>query len=90
MLLIPCPYCGPRNSTDMRYLGETHGRPDPNNTSPEEWRTYLYLRDNPAGWMEETWYCRSGCRRHFTVERNTVTNEFRVPLLPGHKIAGVT
>ena len=42
-----------------------------------EWRTYLYLRENPAGWITETWYCRSGCRRYFTIERNTATNEIR-------------
>jgi heterotetrameric sarcosine oxidase delta subunit len=42
-----------------------------------EWRTYLYLRENPAGWVTETWYCRSGCRRYFTIERNTATNEIR-------------
>ena len=88
MLLVPCPTCGPRTSSDFRYLGETHQRPHPNETSPQEWRAYLYLRDNPAGWMKETWYCRSGCRQYFNVKRNTVTNEFRSAPLPGRKSAG--
>ncbi|MYK77384.1 MAG: sarcosine oxidase subunit delta, partial [Acidimicrobiaceae bacterium] len=29
MLLVPCPNCGPRNSADLRYGGESHARPDP-------------------------------------------------------------
>ena len=88
MLLVPCPNCGPRNSTDLRYGGESHARPDPNTASPSEWRAYLYLRDNPAGWLRENWYCASGCRRWFSVERNTATNEFRHPPLPGDKRGG--
>jgi heterotetrameric sarcosine oxidase delta subunit len=35
------------------------------------------MRENPAGWVSETWYCRGGCRRYFTVQRNTMTNEIR-------------
>jgi len=37
----------------------------------------LYMRKNPADWVTETWYCRGGCRRYFTIERNTATNEIR-------------
>lgn len=89
MLLVPCPHCGPRNSADLRYLGETPPRPDPAVTDGTDgteakasWRDYLYLRHNPADWLTEMWYCRSGCRRYFTVERHTVTNEFRQSPLP--------
>ena len=85
MLLVPCPNCGPRNATDFAYQSEAVARPDPNDASRAEWRSYLYLRDNPAGWLRETWYCRSGCRRYFILERNTMTNEFRDPPLPGAK-----
>ena len=88
MLLVPCPHCGPRNSADMRYVGEAHPRPDPNTASATEWRHYLYLRDNPAGWLRETWYCRSGCRRYFVLERDTTTNEFREAPIPGRKMPG--
>ena len=52
-------------------------RPDPSTTSLVEWREYLYMRENPAGWVTETWYCRGGCRRYCTIERNTTTNEIR-------------
>jgi len=81
MLLVPCPHCGPRNSADMRYVGESQIRPDPNNTPMTQWRDYLYMHDNPAGWLVETWYCRSGCRKYFKLERNTDTNEFRRPAI---------
>ena len=86
MLLVPCPHCGPRNMSDLRLLGESVSRPDPNRATREEWGDYLYLRDNPADWQKETWYCRAGCRRYFTLERNTATNEFREPPMPGDKI----
>jgi len=36
--------------------------------------------------LRETWYCRSGCRRYFTLERDTVTNEFTNPPLPVAKL----
>ena len=88
MLLVPCPHCGPRNASDLRYVGEAKARPDPRTASPEEWRSYLYLENNPADWLRENWYCRSGCRRYFSVERHTATNEFRTPPLPGNKVGG--
>lgn len=88
MLLVPCPNCGPRNAADLTYRGESHPRPDPNTATAEEWRTYLYLRDNPSGWLRESWYCSSGCRRHFQLERHTLTGELRTPPLPGRKTGG--
>ncbi|MEM7339490.1 MAG: sarcosine oxidase subunit delta [Actinomycetota bacterium] len=82
MLLVPCPNCGPRNASDLRYVGETPARPDPRSTTSDAWRDYLYIRDNSAGWRTEQWYCRVGCRRFFTVERNTSTNDVRPSPLP--------
>ena len=76
MLLVPCPHCGPRNAADMRYVGEAGPRPDPNTATPAEWREHLYIERNPAGLLRETWYCRSGCRQYFVLERDTATNEF--------------
>jgi sarcosine oxidase subunit delta len=74
MILIPCPWCGPRNASEFRYVGEVIARPDPNETTPEGWRTYLYVRTNPAGKIRENWFHRAGCRRYFTVERDTISN----------------
>ena len=82
MILITCPHCGPRNVSEFRYAGEASERPDPNRTTPQQWRRYLYLRRNPAGWTTESWLHRAGCRRYLTVERNTVTNEVRAVALP--------
>jgi sarcosine oxidase, subunit delta len=77
VILLPCPHCGPRNASEFRYLGEVERRPDPDTAGPEEWRAYLYLRRNPAGWTTETWLHGAGCRRILVVERHTVTNEVR-------------
>jgi heterotetrameric sarcosine oxidase delta subunit len=74
---LDCPNCGPRNVTEFHYVGERHTRPDPSTADPSTWRAYLYLRANPAGWTDETWLHRSGCRRYLVVERDTVTNEVR-------------
>lgn len=82
MILLPCPWCGSRNVQEFSYVGEAGGRPDPNTTMPEEWRDYLYLRSNTAGWTTENWFHRSGCRRYFTVERHTVSNEVREARAP--------
>jgi sarcosine oxidase, subunit delta len=77
MILVPCPYCGPRNASEFRWGGEIKPRPDPNNTTKEQWRDYLYFRRNAAGWIRETWCHQAGCGRYFRSERDTVTNEIR-------------
>ncbi|MDQ3629453.1 MAG: sarcosine oxidase subunit delta [Actinomycetota bacterium] len=77
MILIPCPWCGPRDSEEFGYLGEVTERPDPRTATSEQWRDYLYLRRNLAGWTTESWYHRMGCRRHLRVQRHATTNEVR-------------
>lgn len=74
-MLLPCPWCGPRNVAEFAYAGEAGARPDPAVTTPEEWRAYLYGAANPRGWTTERWYHRAGCRRYFPLRRDTVTNE---------------
>jgi len=90
MILIPCPWCGSRNSQEFRYVGESKARPDPGSASEEEWRTYLYTKANVAGWTTETWFHRSGCRRYLSVERHTVSNEIRSSAKPAaqRRLAG--
>lgn len=89
MILLPCPYCGLRNASEFRYVGELLERPDPNATDARGWRTYLYARDNPADWTTETWFHRAGCRQHFVVERHTVTNEVRASrVFPDSRLPG--
>jgi len=77
VIRIPCPYCGGRNSSEFRHVGETGSRPDPATATPGQWRAYLYERSNPMGWTTETWFHTMGCRRFVRVERHTVTNEIR-------------
>lgn len=77
MILLPCAWCGPRDAGEFHHVGEAIARPDPRTASPQEWRAYLYLRENACGWTTETWYHRMGCRRFIRVERHTETNEIR-------------
>ena len=81
MILLPCPWCGPRDASEFGHVGESSPRPDPAAASPAQWRSYLYLRANTCGWAAETWYHRLGCRRFIKVERHTETNETRQPRL---------
>jgi heterotetrameric sarcosine oxidase delta subunit len=88
MFLVPCPHCGLRNVSEFRHAGESAARPEPSTSTPELWRTYLYMRSNPAGWTVETWYHRAGCRAYFSAERHTVTNEVRRTSLSGAEPGG--
>ena len=75
MLLIPCPYCGPRAELEFSYGGEAHiARPkDPASLSDEQWAGYVYWRKNTKGVFAERWMHAQGCRRWFNVIRDTVS-----------------
>ena len=75
MLLIECPWCGPRAETEFSYGGEAGivRPPDPDALSDVEWADYLFNRANPRGAHRELWNHAHGCRRWFGVERDTVT-----------------
>ncbi|MFD5126998.1 sarcosine oxidase subunit delta family protein [Streptomyces olindensis] len=77
MLLIPCPWCGPRDEAEFHYGGQAHVPypEDPASLSDEEWARYLFFRDNPKGPFAERWTHASGCRRWFNAVRDTSTNE---------------
>ncbi|KUN59381.1 ferredoxin [Streptomyces canus] len=77
MLLIPCPWCGPRDEAEFHYGGQAHV-PYPENPASlpdEEWARYLFFRDNPKGPFAERWSHAAGCRRWFNAVRDTSTNE---------------
>ena len=76
MLLIECPWCGPRPESDFTYGGEAHiARPArPELQNDEAWGAYLFMRKNPRGPHREQWCHSAGCRRWFNAERDTVTN----------------
>ena len=76
MLLIDCPFCGPRDETEFRYGGDASvGRPaDPDGADDLAWTDYLHFRDNPKGPHREFWFHRDGCRQWLVVGRDTVSH----------------
>ncbi len=87
MLLIECPYCGPRDEHEFSYGGEAHiARPkNPEKLSDEKWADYLFMRTNPKGAHRERWCHAHGCRRWFNVERDTVTHQMSAVYEMGSK-----
>ncbi len=79
MLLIPCPWCGPRNENEFVYQGDARARrpADPAACDDAEWTAYLYLRDNPRGPHLEHWNHRFGCRRWFELRRDTLDHSIQ-------------
>jgi len=77
MLLIACPWCGPRDEIEFVCGGQSHiVRPEPyDEVSDETWGDYLFFRDNPKGNHRERWHHSFGCRQWFNVVRSTVTHE---------------
>ncbi|GBD42992.1 Sarcosine oxidase subunit delta [bacterium HR40] len=76
MLLIPCPFCGPRAEIEFRCGGEAHiVRPaDPATLDDAQWADHLYFRRNPKGVHHERWWHVHGCRRWFHLTRDTVSD----------------
>lgn len=69
---IPCPYCGERDSQEFLYKGDAAPtRPEGDSGFVD----YLYMRDNPAGPIDEHWYHAQGCRNWIVVTRSTLTHE---------------
>ena len=76
-MLIPCPWCGDREDLEFHYAGAAPA------SYPQEagaiddaaWARYLYFRPNPRGRMVERWVHSAGCRRWFSLVRDTVTHE---------------
>lgn len=79
MLLIHCPFCGPRAQLEFTFGGQSGiARPQPPEAvSDREWAEYLFYRDNPSGNHYERWCHRQGCGLWFNVLRDTVTHEIR-------------
>jgi sarcosine oxidase subunit delta len=77
VLLIDCPWCGPRDETEYRYGGQAHvPHPEnPDGLTDEQWAEYVFYRDNPKGPFAERWVHSIGCRRWFNVLRDTATHE---------------
>ncbi|AXG76594.1 sarcosine oxidase subunit delta [Streptomyces paludis] len=85
MLLISCPWCGPRDETEYHYGGQAHvPHPEhPADLDDRQWAEYVFYRESPKGPFAERWMHRTGCRRWFNVVRDTVTYEVLASYRPG-------
>ena len=91
MLLIACPWCGPREEIEFGYGGQAHvAYPEhPLDTDDATWGEYLFVRDNPKGPFAERWVHAAGCRRWFNVLRDTLTSEILAVYRIGEPVPAV-
>lgn len=84
MLLIECPWCGPRDETEYHYGGQAHVAypADPHELDDKEWSRYLFYRQNPKGLFAERWVHSTGCRRWFNAVRDTVSYDVKAVYKP--------
>ncbi|TBW34612.1 sarcosine oxidase subunit delta [Siculibacillus lacustris] len=83
MLLVPCPWCGPRPELEFVAAGEAHvARPSPD-ADPTALAEALYFRANTKGLIAERWRHLHGCGRFFNAVRHTVTDKFVMSYRPG-------
>ena len=88
MLLIPCPWCGPRAQVEFTYGGDAAAKRPAPDASNEAWVNFVYLRDNPAGPHDELWFHGAGCRQWFRVRRDTRTHEILGSSSPAESLRG--
>lgn len=76
MQIFRCSFCGDRDETEFRYLGEAgNERPQPaEKVGDEAWAHYLYMRRNPKGATREIWMHLT-CLEVFVMERDSLTHE---------------
>lgn len=75
MMLLRCPWCGPRDESEFVCGGATHIVRPALEASDAQWAEYLFFRDNPKGLHRERWRHAFGCGQWFNVARHTVTHE---------------
>ncbi len=81
MLLIPCPFCGPRHEAEFVCGGErltTRPMP-PQAIADEAWLTRMMTRENRRGPHTEMWWHAKGCGLWFPIQRDTLTHELLSP-----------
>jgi|SRR6185369_6113626 len=76
MLLIPCPWCGPRAESEFNWGGEGGiVRPlDSERLTDQQWCDYLFMRRNTLGLHHEQWRHTAGCGRWFNARRDTASH----------------
>jgi sarcosine oxidase subunit delta len=80
VLLISCPWCGPRDETEFTFGGPADVAlpADPETVDDAAWAEFLFYREVPEGEVTERWYHVAGCRRWFTAVRDVRTNTFTI------------
>jgi sarcosine oxidase subunit delta len=75
VLLLNCPWCGPRDETEFHYGGQAHIAfpAAPAELDDRQWAEYVFYRDNPKGPFAERWAHATGCRRWFNALRDTAS-----------------
>ena len=78
MLLIPCPWCGPRDEAEFHYGGQAHVAypADPAALSRRRVGPVPVLPRQPEGAVRRALVHTAGCRRWFNAVRDTATHEF--------------
>ncbi|QPH53119.1 sarcosine oxidase subunit delta [Pontivivens ytuae] len=76
MLKLTCPYCGVTGEeTEFHPGGEAHLTRFGPGSSDDDFRDYLFQRQNPRGVHFERWRHQYGCGKWFHAARCTVTLE---------------
>ena len=77
MLIIDCPFCGPRDEREFEYCGPyREHRPDKmDNLSASDFIDYLIVPENPEGAGREFWWHKRGCGEWLLVVRDTKTHQ---------------
>ncbi|MCP8937635.1 sarcosine oxidase subunit delta [Alsobacter sp. SYSU M60028] len=75
MQIFTCPFCGARDETEFRFMGEAgKQRPEGGRAVGEaEWAAYLYLQRNEKGPVREIWM-HQPCGELFLLARDNVTH----------------
>lgn len=67
---LTCPNCGSRSIEEFRY-GEIPRVPDSITDPDARDVDRVYMKTNPHGITHEAWFHDFGCRRWFTIDRDT-------------------
>ena len=83
IVIITCPHCGPRDSSEFYFRGEAAPVRPEYEAGPAAFADYVYGRANLAGVGNEHWYHAAGCRHWLLVERDTRTHAVHSVKLSG-------
>ena len=77
MLMINCPFCGPRNESEFVHGGPIREKRPENaqDLTDADWVDQLTVPQNPIGFAGENWWHVRGCGRWVTIRRHTMTHE---------------